>query len=293
MSFVFRLRRRPLLTAAVSFLALYGISFSVMAWRRWACAVPWTGQCWVDLGDRIEDVILFTWVKQPETLITGAVAALAAWTSIRFLARQVGQSERHERRRLKRRHRAARAVMPHTLSAITRYAQSSAETYDTIYRHRREDDTIDWDSLPPLERPRLDRLQIADLQLMVEASSGRLARPLVALLSKLQIHESRSQSFEVSLLSQGREGRRYQPMWLVGEIICAADIHAQATDLFVLMRPSEGPATEQRQRITLQTSLLLMGITSPEAQQLAVHEEANRPPSLVPGIAPPPRPASR
>ena len=69
---------------------------------------------------------VIAWVYEHETLAGGfmalASAILAAW----FLSRQIGQAERHERDRFRRRREAARAMLPLALSSISDYAERSA-----------------------------------------------------------------------------------------------------------------------------------------------------------------------
>ena len=58
------------------------------------------------------------WLYEWQTLVAGVLALLAAAVSVYFLRQQIDQSDRHERERLERQHRAVRATLPLTLAGL-------------------------------------------------------------------------------------------------------------------------------------------------------------------------------
>lgn len=85
---------------ACAFLLWLGLA-TVLGLRKWGCALPWSLSCQLDFFGKFEAVILFTWVRDSETLVAGMLAVTAATVSVIYLKRQIEQTQRHEARRIR------------------------------------------------------------------------------------------------------------------------------------------------------------------------------------------------
>lgn len=279
-------RRRKLILALAG---SYALMFSVLAFRRWACPLPWTSECLATFGRNIETAILFLWVDDWETIVAAMLAIAAAAVSVAYLRRQIAQTAAHEKRRLKRRHRAAKALMPDVLSGICGYATESAHRYSenlSAFSNSR----LDRNRLNNFEAPRLDRIHIEAVQAMIEASPKLIAEPFVRLLAEMQVHDTRWRGAMIAVESQSRRLNAGLAKYnVLGEICEAAEIYASAVDLFDLVRPDNMREFTSSYRTSLSSALVQMGlIGNDELLALAIDREARRDPSTVPGIEEPP-----
>ncbi|AGH49283.1 hypothetical protein G432_07790 [Sphingomonas sp. MM-1] len=154
--------------------------------------------------------------EQLGILITGAGVPLLLW--------QVTQSGRQERRRLRRRHAAARSTLPLTLSAICAYAgRAGAELRPMFYFYRGRGPHLEF--TPPVASDQI----IAAIERMIEAASKEeIAHRLADIASRMQVLSARMNGLVVSP-SVFRS--------LVGELILdAAEIDALASSLFAFAR---------------------------------------------------------
>lgn len=267
---------------AISIAVLWAALWVLFAISRWGC-VPTSEQCALGFWRGFERLVLFLWVSDPETLISAFLAVGAAIVGALFLNRQIQQANRHESRRLKRKNRAAKAVMPHTLSAVCDYATASARAYLVLIAGGDARGGIRLDQANFERPPTLASTHIGAMQAMIEASPSKVAQPIIHLLADLQVHETRWRG--VANSAAGDDPTLYLAANFEGEICEAADIYAQATDMFGMVRPADDNEPVQQGRTTLLAALLLMGIRGIDSiDRLAARREARRPKSLVPGI---------
>ncbi|MFS0709910.1 hypothetical protein [Brevundimonas phoenicis] len=260
----------------------------ILGLKNWACPLPWSRQCVSTFFGHAENIILFAWVKDTETIVAGFLAVAAAAVSVIYLRKQISQAGKHEARRLRRQHRAAKAVMPDALSALCAYATESALRYRDCLAAFPAEGRPDMDRLRVMQAPELPLATVMAFQGMIAASPKRVAEPFVRLLADLQVHQTRWQGFENSVSGQSRRLiTSYARHNFMGEICEAAELYANATDLFHLVRPFDAQEPVRQSRQTLRSALLMMGLIG-EFQILALAEEreSRRSPSTAPGIAP-------
>jgi len=77
------------------------------------------------------------WLHDWQTLVSGVLAIVAGGLTAYYLHKQIGQTERHERERLEREHRAARAVMPLPLMSILDACQDCIAELAEIHKKGR------------------------------------------------------------------------------------------------------------------------------------------------------------
>lgn len=270
-----------------------GLAF-ILGLRKWGCTLPWSRECTLVFFGHLETMVLFMWVKDWETLAAGLLAVAAAGVSVIYLRRQIAQSQEQENRRLRRQHRAAKAVMPDALSELCAFATESALRYHDCLAAFHEDRRPDMERLSGTEAPLLPQATIVTFQAMIAASPRSVAEPFIRLLADLQVHQTRWQGFENSVRGQSRRRiTSYVRYNLMGEICEAAELYANATDLFSIVRPFDPAEPAPQARCTLRSSLLLMGLMGElELMDLAQEREAKRSLSTVPGIAPLPSPTN-
>jgi len=267
---------------AISIAVVWAALWILFGIARWGC-LPTSEQCVLSFWRGFERLVLFLWVTDPEALISALLAVGAASVGAIFLNRQIRQANRHESRRLKRKNRAAKAVMPHTLSAVCDYATASARAYLALIAGSDARGGIRLNPENFGRPPTLASSHIAAMQAMIEASPSEVAQPIIHLLADLQVHETRWRG--VANAAAGHDPTLYLASNFEGEICEAADIYAQATDMFGMVRPSDDAEPAQEGRTTLVTALLLMGVRGIDSiDRLAAAREVRRPASLVPGI---------
>ena len=149
--------------------------------------------------------IVGQWLFDWQTLVGGSLAFAAAWATVRAVRDQIGQTEAFHRDELKRRHNAARAIMPLALSEISEYCQSIAAALADEVEARDNGDGTDWvaelapdgiaETLPPQHFP---SSAIPALQPFIETLSDKKdIRHVAELIASLQILASRYSSFNL------------------------------------------------------------------------------------------------
>lgn len=274
---------------------LWVIVATILGLRNWACTLPWSRQCVSTFFSHLETIILFAWVQDRETIFAAFLAVAAAAVSVIYLRKQISQAGKHEARRLQRQHRAAKAIMPDALSALCAYATESALRYRECLAAFPAEGQPDTDHLRETQAPVLPLETVTAFQGMIAASPKRVAEPFIRLLADLQVHQTRWQGVENSVNGQSRRLiTSYVRHNFMGEICEAAELYANATDLFQLVRPFDDNEPIRQSRQTLRSALLMMGlIGEAEILNLAEGREARRSPSTVPGIESPQPPATR
>jgi len=181
----------------------------------------------------VETVILFSWVKQPEQIISAFLAVGAATVSVFFLRRQILQTERHQQQRYESRLRAALATAPLTLSGICAYAQALAHAWkeNAFPPQLGTPGILHSPGVLSAPFPELDSALVHELRDLIEACSEEDAAPYVAILNLLQVISAKAGGFERD--APNMTGRaRY--CW--GETIEALELYARASNQFDTVR---------------------------------------------------------
>jgi len=126
------------------------------------------------------------WVHQNQTLVAGVLAtAAAAWT-VKFLSKQIDQSEAHRRQDHERRHRMLRAGLPTALSEVSDYAEKCAQF---VWRIRHDQHPANLTQItPPFDAMR-------SIQAVIETAEEPSVNAIENLIRFFQIHESRFRTF--------------------------------------------------------------------------------------------------
>lgn len=156
------------------------------------------------------------------------LAASAALIGIPFLAAQITQSGRQEKRRLKARRLAALSVLPMTLRGVNNWCDEVVIALKAIYPWV-YGDAEQLGVAPTFSPPDSPDAVIAAIERMIEAEpKGRIAQTLAAVVSGIQVLDSRlhdRQDFLPSKLSGQRS-------MIADNLIRAATIHVQACSLY-------------------------------------------------------------
>ncbi|MNR93877.1 hypothetical protein D3C72_249430 [compost metagenome] len=240
---------RKVIPVAVSVLVLW-LSFAILfGAARWMCALPWTQQCILNFFGWFEALILFTWVREPEQIVSSLLAVGAASASVFYLHRQIQQTERHQQQRYESRLRAALATAPLMLSDICEYAAKLANAWKDNARSPRPDylaHPFVEPAVLTVAFPELDSNLVHELRDLIEASSEEDADPYVAILNLLQVLTARARGFEKDVPNMtGRD--RY--CW--GEAVEALELYSRASNQFDPVRKDEivRATTPSRDRI--------------------------------------------
>jgi hypothetical protein len=138
--------------------------------------------------------VLYDWQQ-----LVGALVALGAavigWLAI---TRQMRQAEDQEKERLRRKHDAARAMLPLALSSISEYTQECTNALKAIYRTRQGKLIPKRDE--KWEPPAVPIEATGDLRSMVEASPPSQGKATARLLSRIQVQASRLRTLAHDLL---------------------------------------------------------------------------------------------
>jgi hypothetical protein len=176
---------------------------------------------------------------QWETLVTGLVAAAAAFFTVRGLREQIHQTQKLANDGRQRRARAARATLPLALSQLAQYATSCIkELYDlrpyfraggSEARAQREERFAAW-ILPPLSENILTSLKEC-----IEFEKDEPAQAITSLICHLQIQRSRLMEYiSRARLNNGVDHSLLDniehAMW------DAAEVHARTSTLFPFSR---------------------------------------------------------
>lgn len=222
-------------TALGVFLVWIGLAF-ILGLKKWGCRLPWSTDCIATFFGHFEAIILFTWVKQPEQIVSASLAVGAAAVSVFFLRRQIQQTERHQQQRYERRLRAALATAPLTLSGICAYAQTLAHAWrENAFPPRLQTPAaFHLQDILSAPFPDLNPALVHELRDLIEACSKEDAAPYVAILNLLQVVSARASGFvEDAPNMTGRA--RY--CW--GEAVEALELYARASNQFDQVREED------------------------------------------------------
>ena len=187
------------------------------------------------------------WLYDWQTLIGSFLAVFAGGVSVIFLQRQINQADSHEQARLRRRHQAARATLPLTLSGICEWARQMAIELDRAKREIANLGAAQFAGkfgppVPPEEH-------VEDIQAVIETTDdSTVIEPLCEVIRQLQTLWSRTSELNDRIEMQRRVGveRDIDPY-----IIQTAQVYALAESLFDYARSEacEGPTTVEWDRV--------------------------------------------
>lgn len=167
-----------------------------------------------------------------QTLESGALAVGAAGLGAILLNRQIGQAERIERTRTRRRFNAVRATLPLTLSGMISYATAVTVTLMELHPHLNELGQYDGDP-PTITSPSPPSELVPSLQDMIEATDDESAIGLISdLIAQVQILAVRIGSLNEEI----RAGNVAIPLNVESYIIQAGTIYAEAAAMFQFAR---------------------------------------------------------
>jgi hypothetical protein len=183
--------------------------------------------------DKLSAAIL--WLHQWQTLVGGLLAIVAAWLGVSMIKRQIGQADKHEQERNRRRLAAARVVFPLTLSSLCGYATNSAHYVLAILATRRGN-SIPRDTSYSLQGPSLPDDAIQGLMAMAEAADEEVSAIIWRIADRIQVQYARLSEVHSAMGGQ-RPGSVITADNLEVYLIDAARIYALATSLFSFARP--------------------------------------------------------
>jgi len=140
-----------------------------------------------------------------QTLIGGLLALLGAWLTVNAVRNQIKQAEIFRQDELRRRHIAARALLPQALSEISDYCQSIVVAVADEIEIRHFGEQVNWAAeLAPDGNPKILRSQqlplsaLSALQPFIETlNEKRDVRHVAELIASLQILASRYGCFNL------------------------------------------------------------------------------------------------
>lgn len=186
-------------------------------------AAPWPG------GNKCTLLkFIFDW----QTILASLAALVAAAIGAAMISKQIRQSDEQERERLKRKHTAARAMLPIALNALTQYALECAAQLKMLYP-KLDEQILDPMAIEAFRQPKIPTAASNDLQAMVEFAMGFEGDAIASLLSKVQVHYARLSGINNERDSSGYIVSRDN---LDQYILDSAEIFAQAGRLFAFAR---------------------------------------------------------
>jgi len=210
------------------------------------------------------------WLNKWQTLISGLAAVAAAGISIRYLSKQIRQTDQHEQARLRRRHAAARATLPLALSQICGYAETAVREMD-ILRCSLNSETSP--PAPGFSRPEPPIELVASLERMIEATdNASVTRVLSDIIIEMQV-------LAANLVAlSGEEGRRRSARPNIDAyMVRAAKVYALASSLFPYARGEQDRMAKLDINAEVVRSLKLMHLN--EIDHARAFELAQRAPS--------------
>lgn len=156
--------------------------------------------------------------------LAGGLLAIAGGA---FVVLQTAEMRRQEANRMKRRHAAARAVMPLALSALCEYAKVCAKTLYQIQRHADEGGIPTSSHYPDFPSLPVDIVsRFADV---IESSNARTADSFAQILRDVQVHSSRLRSLTSDLASSSSGVTTHN---IDHNIVDSIELYARAETLF-------------------------------------------------------------
>lgn len=220
------------------------------------CAAPslptpeW-GLCGLDADCYV--YMLYNW----QTLIGGLIALAAALYAGRYVRKQIAAGERIEAARIERREKAARAVLPLTLSRFIDFSEECAEVVRVLQGPEIPPSSI---SGVALSAPVIPQTAITDLERTIEAATDdRVVEILARLAGHTQVLHAIISDLVSKTNARGNSRHRRdpnRPAWKVR----IAGVHAAASAMFGWARgENEAPDEVTWDRVEQSLSLLNIG----------------------------------
>ena len=130
------------------------------------------------------------WIYLDQTIIAGAVAAIAAWITVRAIRDQISQQGDLENERIRRRSRAYRATLPYALYEFGKYTEESMRYAQKIQVWLDDHERLDGPDRPLYPEKGASRLSDA-----IEYCTPNDAKKLAGILASAQIYDSRFDNF--------------------------------------------------------------------------------------------------
>ena len=201
------------------------------------------------------------WLFDWQTIIAGILAVVAAGFSVAMVRRQIALAQGQENDRIRRRHDATRASLPHTLMAVLDFAQASIDLMRNakLETNKSSGDDVEssQNSLPvPLKL-------ISALERMIEAApEGNIRDTLSDIIARIQVNSARLRTFmkpETTILPH-----------FVENVIDAAELYSFAASLFPYARRESDKSNYPGKGVDICASLRRLGfsVDSPEHKEI-------------------------
>jgi hypothetical protein len=169
---------------------------------------------------------------------------------------------RQDADRLRRRHAAARATMPLTLSALMEYARGCGGALRALYLSTRSN-SVGRAQLEEMTIPPIPTASIPALAEMIEASPDEVVAGIAALLRQLQVQDGRLRSLKSDVLDPLNPRRNITKLELEDYILDAADIYARCEGMLDYAREEADAVSGEPGAADQKRALWLMSYFEP------------------------------
>lgn len=250
-------------------LLLAGAFGFIVLWIQWSVWCPPVLPPSIWPGGNI--CALTKWAYDWQQLLGSVLALSAAFIGAYYLRRQIKLAEDQEIERQRRRFAAARAVLPLTLSGLSRYSANCAAMLERIHAQA-QGQRVPPAALVGQNLPALPSGLADSLQGMIEASDVETGSAVGRLLSVVQYQSSRLQ--DLVTISQ-RTGRRVVVVVNIEDyLIDAAEILARVNALFGFARRETDWIPIRPTRQNMHSALFLLNID--DSAYPNIYETVNR-----------------
>ena len=241
--------------------ALWGLLLLVFAPGR-ICTPVFSGECVSRAWNYVGDAIWLSDLERWQTTFAGVMALSAAFVSMYFISKQIKQSEKHERERLKRKQLAARAVLPLMLSHLMTYTQACAEALKEAL-----DNCVD-DRLPRTaarpQPPAVPLDLVMELKQSIESSPSSIGERIADILSDLQVLDARLRD-----ISETSDASILLAINIETYVLNVVELDARASSAFhYARRTSDTIGDDNDVADRLLTSMRLLGFRDDDYRQL-------------------------
>lgn len=172
-----------------------------------------------------------SWLYRWQTLIGAFVALIAAGIGAWFINKQIATARRIEEEKRQLRQTAIRAVLPLSLSELCDYAMRSSARLKELHEAC-NDQILDQHSDVDRSFPQLPKEVSSIFRDFIECSTAPQARPLIDILSMIQVQSSRFRSIE----AHHDEAELLTQHYIEALIIENAELYARSAAVFEFAR---------------------------------------------------------
>lgn len=198
------------------------------------------------------------WLYHWQTLASGILAIAAAMIGGSFVLAQVHQAADQEAERLRRRHEAARATLPLTLSGLMEYGRGCGRALRILYLSSRGA-SVGRPAFEKFELPPIPTGAVPALAEMIEATSREVAESISELLRELQVQDGRLRSLKREILDAHAHRRNVPKIELHDYMLDVADVYGRCEALLDFARKESEVAGPAPKAADLKRALFLMG----------------------------------